>query len=124
CKSSPFYSYEFEMRFFTYVVVLSMAVASSAAAQPLKPGEWRTYTSMRSIRDVAITSDSTHAWAVTEGGAFRLDLRDSSQPLSALRTTDGISENDLTAVASDAEGTIYFGGRDGGFDVLHSSGTI
>jgi|GEM_PF-2522331 len=117
------------VRFFRilYKTLLYAALVAPllAHAQPLKPGEWRTYTSMRSVTDVALASDSVHVWAATEGGAFRADLRDATVPLVALRTTDGLSENDLTAVAADNHGDIYFGGANGGFDVYHiASGVI
>ncbi|HET6401264.1 MAG TPA: FlgD immunoglobulin-like domain containing protein [Candidatus Kapabacteria bacterium] len=92
-----------------------------AHAQSLKPGEWKTYTSMRSVTDVALASDSLHAWAATGGGAFEVDLRDAQTAPVALRATDGLSENDLTAVASDSLGNIYFGGGGGGFDVYNTA---
>ncbi|HZK75711.1 MAG TPA: hypothetical protein VFD13_02275 [Candidatus Kapabacteria bacterium] len=107
-------------------LLLAAVVAPMLArAQSLKPGEWRTYTSMRSVTDVALASDSVHTWAATGGGAFEVDLRNVQAAPIALRTTDGLSENDLTAVAADAQGNIYFGGGNGGFDVYHTaSGTI
>jgi hypothetical protein len=74
---------------------------------------------MRSVRDVALTADSSHVWAVTNGGAFRMSLRDTSEPVLTLRTTNGLTENDLTSVAAGSDGNIYFGGRTGGFDVYN-----
>ena len=107
------------------ILTLVLIVAHSAFAQALKPGEWRTYTSMRQVQALALSSDSIHAWAVTSGGAFRVNVRDVTEPIFALRTTDGLTENDLTAVASDNNGNVFFGGRTGGFDVLNeSTGTV
>ncbi|HEX5317430.1 MAG TPA: hypothetical protein VFX22_12345, partial [Candidatus Kapabacteria bacterium] len=100
-------------------------ISFAARAQPLKPGEWRTYTSMHSVTDVALASDSLHAWAATGGGAFEVDLRNAQSAPIALRATDGLSENDLTAVAADNQGDVYFGGSGGGFDVYHTAtGTV
>ena len=110
------------MRFLKKLVLFTALVVPIAArAQSLKPGEWRTYTSMRAVTDLALASDSVHAWAATGGGAFEVDLRNAQAAPIALRTTDGLSENDLTAVASDNQGNIYFGGGNGGFDVYRTS---
>lgn len=107
------------------ILVLSMLVIAQgkASSQSLKPNEWRTYTSMRSIRAMAVASDSVHLWAASGGGAFRISLRDPNEPLLALRTTDGLSENDLTAVACDADGNAYFGSFTGAFDVVRNGST-
>ena len=56
---------------FTAATVLTV---STLVAQDLQPGEWRTYTSMRQVVDVAINFDSTAAWGVTTGGAIRVTL--------------------------------------------------
>ena len=107
--------------FLVSVSFLLSYFVSDSFAQSLNPGEWRTYTSMRSVQDIALASDSIHVWAVTSGGAFRANIRDTSEPLFALRTTDGLTENDLTSVAIDGNGNVFFGGRTGGFDVYRAS---
>src|SRR5437870_855911 len=89
-------------------------------AQKLLPGQWRTYTSMREAKDVAATRDSNAVWVATTGGAFRYDL--TSGAIKALRNTDGLSDNNLSAVATDANGNVYLGGRSGSFDI-YSEGT-
>lgn len=114
------------MRFIRlFALFLAPVFASVAGAQTLLPGQWQTYTSMRSVNDIAIPSDSAHAWVVTGGGAYRVDLRGIGEPLLALRTTDGLTENALRSVAADANGNVYFGGSTGGFDEYNvASGTI
>jgi ligand-binding sensor domain-containing protein len=102
-------------RILSFVLTL-IAVVSVAQSQPLRPGEWRTYTSMRNVRDVAVSEDSQFVWAATSGGAFRVRLLDRTDILE-LRNTDGLSENDLTAVAADKNGNVYFGGLSGSFDI-------
>jgi hypothetical protein len=102
------------------VFILVSLVTSIAAAQPLQPGEWRSYTSLRTVQDIAINRDSTQVWVATRGGAFQIDLRNGNA-LKAYRTTDGLTENDVTAVATDAAGNVFFGERNGGFDILPAS---
>src|SRR5579871_5703222 len=112
------------MRLSVKLFFLSILFVHSIYAQQLLPGEWRTYTSMRSIRAMAVANDSVHLWSASNGGAFRLNLRDPNEPLFALRTTDGLFENDLTAVACDDQGNTFFGSASGGFDVLRSDGSV
>ncbi len=108
----------------SFLFFVAMVIPFAVSAQTLKPEQWRTYTSMRSAMDVALASDSVHVWAATGGGAFEADVR-TAQVTLALRTTDGLSENDLTSVAADDSGNIYFGAGGGGFDVYHTAtGTI
>ncbi|HWF45143.1 MAG TPA: hypothetical protein VG537_10920 [Candidatus Kapabacteria bacterium] len=103
------------------LALFSLLIAANVLAQPLKPGEWRTYTSMRDVTALALSSDSTHVWVATTGGAFRVNIRDTTEPLLAVRTNDGLTENNLTAIASDQNGNIFFGGSTGGFDVWNSA---
>jgi hypothetical protein len=110
---------------FTLLVIFSLHVAANVLAQSLKPGEWRTYTSMRDVSALALSSDSVHVWVATTGGAFRVNIRDTTEPLLAERTNDGLTENNLTAIASDQNGNIFFGGITGGFDMWKAAtGTI
>lgn len=109
------------------LAILFLSVFSSALfAQPLHQGEWRTYTSMTTITDIAVVRSSGNVWAVTTGGAFRFtpsaNVKDN---ILALRNSDGLSVNDITAVAADSNGKIYFGGSNGTLDIYtESSGTI
>lgn len=112
------------MRILLTLFLLSFGVAIEASAQQLRPGEWRTYTSMRSVADVALSEDSLFVWAATSGGAFRIKLSDRSEILE-LRNSEGLSDNELTAVSVDADGNAYFGGRSGSLDIWsRTSGTV
>jgi ligand-binding sensor domain-containing protein len=112
------------MRILLSLVLFLLTFPVQASAQALRPGEWRTYTSMRSVSDVAISEDSLYAWAATSGGAFRVKLSDHSDLLE-LRNSDGLSDNELTAIAVDLEGNAYLGGRSGSLDIWsRTSGTI
>jgi hypothetical protein len=106
------------------LVLLLLGWSSQVRAQSLRPGEWRTYTSMRSVADVALSEDSQYVWAATSGGAFRVKLLDHSDILQ-LRNSNGLSSNELTSVAVAPDGNTYFGGRNGSLDIWsRTSGTI
>jgi hypothetical protein len=110
-----------------FVITISFCVFflhnfSSLSAQPLHKGEWRTYTAMDSITDLAVVRSSGNIWAATWGGAFRFTPSGSPKPgLLTLRNSDGLSDNNLTAVAADSNGKIYFGGANGTLDVYTES---
>ena len=110
------------MRIFIASIIFSaFLLPSLGMTQPLKPGEWQTYTSMRSVSDIAISSDSIYVWAATGGGVFRADLRNAQSTLLPLRTTDGLTENDVNAIAADTKGNIYIGEGGGGFDIYNTT---
>lgn len=112
------------MRSVVSLVLVLISLAGVAGAQPLRPGEWRTYTSMRNAQDVAVSEDSQYVWTATTGGAFRVKIVDPTDVMQ-LRNTDGLSDNDLTAIGIDDDGNVYLGGRSGSFDVWQrSSGRI
>ncbi|MEP7234983.1 MAG: hypothetical protein ABI778_06780 [Ignavibacteriota bacterium] len=91
------------------------------AAQPLHQGEWVTYTAMDSITDLGVMPTSGYVWAATWGGAFRFAPQDPLTGIIALRNSDGLSDNNLTAVAADPSGKIYFGGVNGTIDIYNES---
>lgn len=97
-----------------------------AYSQPLRQGEWKTYTAMNVVNDLTLTADSQSVWVATEGGAFKMELADlRPDSFENLRTSDGLSTIEVSAVASDNSGNIYFGGRNGSLDIYsESSGTI
>src|SRR5579872_1650921 len=109
----------------SFFIFLTIAT-SSIFAQKLHKGEWKTYTAMSGVTDLAVTRASGNVWAATSGGAFRFTPgANPKDSFIALRNTDGLSDNNLTAVAADSNGRIYFGGSFGTFDVYtESSGTI
>ena len=111
------------------IIVLSfllLFITTCAVAQPLRQGEWKAYTAMNFVNDVALTSDSLRAWVATDGGAFRMEFADlNPESFKNLRTSDGLSAIEISAVATDKDNNIYFGGRNGSFDIYNeSSGTV
>jgi hypothetical protein len=112
--------------------IASLAVAivcllpSYSFGQKLHQGQWKTYTAMSGITDLAVERKSGNVWAATSGGAFRFSpSQNPKSNILALRNTDGLSDNDLTAVAADSNGHIFFGGSSGTINVYSdSSGTV
>jgi ligand-binding sensor domain-containing protein len=73
------------------------------------PGVWKTYTSKKEVRDVALRDGV--AWAATSGGLFSVRLND--ERIQAFTTADGLRTNDLTAVTVDASGNVWLGAANG-----------
>jgi hypothetical protein len=105
---------------------LLLLITTFAIGQPLRQGEWKAYTAMNVVNDVALTSDSLRVWVATDGGAFRMELADlHPESFKNLRTSDGLSAIEISAVATDNNNNIYFGGRNGSFDIYNeSSGSV
>lgn len=76
-------------------------------------GEWKNYTDMKNVRSVA--SDGRSIWAGTEGGVFRFHTLDSTY--QKFVNSDGLSTNDVTAIALDSEGRVWIGQQSGNIDV-------
>lgn len=72
-------------------------------------GQWKTYTSKRQVRDVAI--DRTTIWAATSGGLFSYSTLD--QGFSQFATAEGLKTTDLTALTVDGSGNIWIGAANG-----------
>jgi hypothetical protein len=91
-------------------------------SQKLHQGEWKTYTAMSQITDLAVNRASGNIWVATTGGAFRFSPSDPAKnSILALRNSDGLSDNDLTAIATDSSGHVYFGGSEGTLNVYDES---
>lgn len=73
------------------------------------PGVWKTYTSKREVRDVAIRNGIL--WAATSGGMFSLTFSDSS--FQEFTTSEGLRSNDLSAITVDHTGGVWAGAFNG-----------
>ena len=94
-----------------YVRSLLFVWCAFAALAYGRVGEWKSYTDMRQVRAVAASGNDI--WAATGGGVFHYSARDSS--FQKLTNCDGLSSNNVTAIAVNAGGDVWIG---------HSSGTI
>jgi ligand-binding sensor domain-containing protein len=99
------------------LVVVGRSLASGAPAAPqAATSAWHTYANGDSIQALAVEGD--YVWAGTSGGGVvRWDVRDGSY-VQYLWPQDGLSGNDVYAVAVDAQGRKWFGTMDRGVSVL------
>ena len=72
-------------------------------------GDWKVYTAKRNVRDLAVTGSTV--WAATSGGAFSYSSVSGS--FQTFTTSEGLRSIDLTAVAADSAGGIWFGASNG-----------
>lgn len=101
-----------------FFLVALLALAFAAPAQQLKPGEWRTYTAMTNVADILITPDSNNVWVTTSGGIYRVPISDVSEANSLqLRNSDGLRDNNCSALARDAAGDLIIGDSSGGITI-------
>ncbi len=79
-------------------------------------GEWMKYTDIKSVVGIAVKG--TTLWASTRGGLFRLNLPDTS--FVTFTNSEGLTNNNLTAIAIDDEGKIWIGTSSGAIDIYDS----
>lgn len=84
-------------------------------------GTWRNYTSMKDARSVVWQQDA--CWAATAGGLFRWSPAGDS--FFQQTTAEGLTGNDMTAVAIDRGGNVWSGSSSGTLQVYTpSTGTL
>lgn len=71
--------------------------------------DWRTFTSVGTIKEMVSFGDLV--WAGSDGGALSLDTN--SNEITKITNTDGLTSNDVVAVAVDKSGSIWFALFDG-----------
>ena len=76
-------------------------------------GVWKNFTAMNSVR--AVAADGKTVWAASSGGVFRFDPSDSTY--QKFVNSDGLSSNNITALAVDSAGNIWIGHQAGYIDV-------
>ncbi len=109
-----------------FLAVIFLALGfTSGYAQSLKPGEWRTYTAMTNISDLAIDNETSTIWVGTKGGVYSVPMKSpTNTTVTSYRNSDGLSDNDITALALGTTKDLYIGSRSGGIDILHPDGSI
>jgi ligand-binding sensor domain-containing protein len=95
------------------ILVWALFIAMNGATAISQVGQWRTYTAMHEIR--AITAAGGVFWAATSGGVFSYDPASNSYQRST--NVEGLTDIDVTAIASDASGRIVCGSSNGSVNV-------
>ncbi|MBI5648542.1 MAG: hypothetical protein HY962_16550 [Ignavibacteriae bacterium] len=94
---------------------LFLAAGTALFAQT---GSWKTYTSMREVRDLAVTGRDI--WAATAGGVFRYATSDGT--FTSYTNVEGLASIDIRAVEIDANGRIIVGAATGALNILEPGG--
>jgi len=82
-------------------------------------GSWRSYTSMKEVREV--TRAGSLFWAATSGGLFA--SQEGVPSFLTYSNAEGLLSNDLTAVGTDVSGRIWVGTSTGIVQALLPGGT-
>jgi len=94
-------------------ILLSCFLISMAFGQ-----QWQSYTNLNPIRQILI--DGQLLWAATEGGVFGFSAAD-TQTLYKFTNIDGLPSTNITCLARDSHGRLYFGTAGSGLAVLDSN---
>lgn len=103
-----------------HIVVITTAVIASViplrlASQALLLSDWQTFSSMNTVRSVAI-DPQFRLWCATSGGVFVHDPSEAST--REFRNINALSTLDATSIVADpTTGMVYVGGFDGSIDV-------
>lgn len=79
---------------------------------------WTSFTNINPIRQ--LMAEGQILWAATEGGVFSFSTADTSL-LSVYTNVDGLPSTEVTCVARDGRGRLYFGTAGAGLAILDSS---
>ncbi len=100
------------------VVLTVLFVISSSLFSQNSTGGWNIYTSLREVKGVSLGSNLV--WAASSGGLFNFDPVNSSN-IKKYTTLDGLGSNELTAVSTSSNGSVWAGAFDGSISVLNIS---
>lgn len=96
------------LRLWLAAVMVGVAYVEAAVAQANR-GEWKSYTDMKSVRDLAANDEALAA--ATAGGLFFYSF--AGRKFTQVTNTDGLGSNDLTAITILPNGEIWTGSGDG-----------
>ncbi|MGE5498503.1 MAG: two-component regulator propeller domain-containing protein [Syntrophothermus sp.] len=96
-------------------ILLILFLTTSLFSQQL--GTWKNYSSLKSIKDGYVTSAGL--WAACQGGSFYYNFSDGTY--SIFNKSEGLSNNQLTAIAVDKKGKVWMGSESGLIDVYDPS---
>ncbi len=106
--------------------ILSLAIicilgSLGLLAQSIQLSNWRTMSSLRTVRDADIDLRG-RIWAATSGGVMVIDRTDGS--IEEYRNVDALQTLDCTSLMCDLVANVtYVGGSDGSLDIADTIGT-
>ncbi|MGB1891224.1 MAG: two-component regulator propeller domain-containing protein [Candidatus Latescibacterota bacterium] len=86
--------------------LLVLLLVGSAWGQS-EQSEWKAFTSMRNLSRLLV--DDAYVWALTSGGVLRFDR--ATQTYDRFTRLDGLPGNDVSSLAVDDKGDLWFGTR-------------
>lgn len=102
------------MRCSLICMIFNLVLVKALFAQQVPIGIWKNYTDMKSVWGVA--QAGTSIWAATGGGVFAFDTI--TQKFTKYTNSEGLSSNDLRAIAIDHSERIWVGALDGSISVF------
>jgi len=102
------------MRILFFLLIVPAFLTTTLAQQFIN---WKNYTALKNVRDVAISSDGI--WSAASGGAFQYST--TTNQFSTLHKSDGLQGNSLTSVIEDNSGRTWFGSVEGIMDIYNAS---
>lgn len=104
------------------VIAIFLLVFSSSLTAQIRLDNWKTYSSMNTVR-AATFDDEGHIWAATSGGVFRYDT--TTKESIEFRNINALLSLDATAIAyNPINRSIYVGTFDGSIDIIDETFTI
>lgn len=97
-----------------FVLIVLLAFNLCAFSQV---GKWQNFTNMKFVNKIAVTDNGI--WAGTSGGVFYYSYKDKTY--QQFTTTEGLKSINVTAVAVDHVGRVWFGSVNGNIDVYDPS---
>ncbi len=98
-----------------YKLAFLFVLFSAIICYPQQFTNWKNYTDMKEVKNVYAFSNGV--WAATGGGAFSYSGNGSS--FTTLNKAEGLKGIDLTTVAGDESGKVWFGSTNGIIDIFN-----
>ncbi len=98
---------------------LLFVLVPAVNAQITPIGTWKSFGDMKEVK--AVAQSQSGIWGATSGGVFMYDL--SKQTFVTYSNAEGLSSNDVSAIAVDLQNRVWIGTQDGYINVLDPSAT-
>jgi ligand-binding sensor domain-containing protein len=102
------------MRFLFFLLIVPALLSITPAQQFIN---WKNYTALKNVQDVAINSDVI--WSAATGGAFQYST--ATNQFAALHKSEGLQGNSLTSVLVDNSNRTWFGSIQGIIDIYNAN---